>query len=274
MLNKSGLIGLFFIAVFPMQTLFAADALIFSTAPTQSPEQTIALYQSLVEHLSAVTGKKIILKPAKNFPEYTHDMHKGVYDILFDGPQFVGWRMAQHEHQVIARLPGSIRFVVVSRDDANINNYQQLAGKKVCSFASPNLLSLGFLDLFPRAASQPILVRVKSFKGALDCVRNGEGVAAVMRDKFWEKRTPEEKQGLYLLYATSKPFPHRAFSVSNRVDEATRKAIVKALVSEGGIESAQAILQHFRSKQFLPARPQEYSGMGALLNPVWGYRAK
>ncbi len=103
-------------------------------------------------------------------------------------------------------------------------------------------------------------------------MRNGDGVAAVMRDKYWDKKTASQRQGLHLIYKTNKPYPHRAFSVSSRVDVTTRNAIEKALMSEDGIQSRQAVLQRFRSKQFLPAKPQEYVGLEALLKPVWGYR--
>jgi len=251
----------------------AEDILIFSTAPTQPPAVTVQLYKPLVEHLSAVTGKRIVLKPARNFLEYTRGIQKGSYDILFDGPHFVGWRMAQSGHKVIARLPGHIVFTVVAREDAGITDYSQLAGKKVCAFASPNLLTLGFMNLFPRAASQPIMVRVKSFKGALDCVKSGKGIAAVMRDTFWEKRSPEQKQSLQVIYTANQAFPHRAFSVSKRVDARTRKAILQALLSEGAeAPGSAAILKRFRSKNFQLARPQEYKGLGVLLKPVWGFR--
>jgi len=253
-------------------SLYASDALIFSTAPTQTPVKTKELYQPLVDHLAKVTGREIHLKPARNFLEYTSNMQKGKYDILFDGPHFVSWRIAQRNHKVVAKLPGDIRFVVVGRDDANIRDYRSLSGKKVCAFESPNLLSLGFLDLYSSPGSQPILVRVKSFQDSLDCVKKGKGVAAIMHDEFWERRTAEQKQGLELLYETDKPYPHRAFSVSNRVDVKTREIIIKALMSKAGALSGQAVLQHFRSKQFAPASSEEYHGMEALLKPVWGYR--
>jgi len=262
------------ILVTPYQALLASDTLVFSTAPTQSPEMTRQLYQPLVDYLSKETNREIVLKPAKNFLEYSHAMQKGEYDIIFDGPHFVGWRIAKHKHKVVAKLPGSIRLAVVSRDDARIADYKGLAGKKVCAFSSPNLLSLAFMELYPRPGSQPILVKVNSFKGAMECVHNGDGVASVMREKYWEVLSFKQKQGLQLIYTTNKAFPHRAFSVGDRVDDKTRKAIVKALISEGVIASGDGILQRFRSKKFTAAQSSEYVGLEALLKPVWGYRVQ
>lgn len=266
--------GLLLACFNPLATLLAADALIFSTAPTQPPAETLRLYQPIVDHLALVTGKKILLKPAKNFLEYTTGMRQKKYDILFDGPQFVGWRMDKTGHKVLARLPGQIVFVVVARKDSGITNYKKLVGRKVCAFASPNLLTLGFLEKFQSPASQPIMVRVKSFKESLECVKNSKGIASVMRDKFWEKRTPQQKQGLQLIHTAKKPYPHRAFSVSERVDSKTRLIILKALLDQSVFGPGSEVLKKFRSKKFTAASVKEYKGMGALLNPVWGFRSQ
>jgi len=274
MKRSTAILAALLILATPYPALLASDALVFSTAPTQPPELTRQLYQPLVDYLSRETSRKIVLKPAKNFLEYSRAMQKGEYDIIFDGPHFVGWRVAKHKHKVVAKLPGSIRLVVVGRDDARITGYEDLAGKKVCAFSSPNLLSLAFMDLYQRPGSQPILVKVNSFKQALECVHNGGGVAAIMREKYWEVQSFTQKQGLRLIYSTNKTFPHRAFSVGERVDDKTRKAIVMALTSEGVIASGDAILQRFRSKKFTAAQSSEYVGLEALLKPVWGYRVQ
>jgi len=264
--------GLLLACLNPLVMLSAADELVFSTAPTQPPAETLKMYQPIVDHLARVTGEKIVLKPAKNFLEYTAGIQQKKYDILFDGPQFVGWRMQQYGHKVIARLPGQIVFVVVARKDSGITDYKKLVGRKVCAFASPNLLTLGFLNQYPSPASQPIMVRVKSFKESLDCVKKGDGIASVMRDKFWEKRTPEQKHGLQLIYTTKSPYPHRAFSVSKRVNRKTRLAILNALLDDAVSVPGAAVFNKFRSKKFMPASAREYKGMGALLSPVWGFR--
>ena len=125
----AGLVTFFLFQVFPVFSVQAADELVFSTAPTQPPAQTIAMYQPIVDYLSRMTGKKIVLKPARNFLEYTYGIREGKYDILFDGPHFVGWRMKKYGHKVLAKLPGSITFVVVARSDARVNKYQDLAGR-------------------------------------------------------------------------------------------------------------------------------------------------
>jgi ABC-type phosphate/phosphonate transport system substrate-binding protein len=258
-------------ALLLMRPALAANEIIFSTAPTQPPAQTMKMYGPLANYLSKATGKKVVLEPARMFLQYTNNMRAGHYDLLFDGPHFVGWRMSHLGDKVVAKLPGSIVFLVVTRNDSGVKKIDDLAGKKVCSFASPNLLTLGFLDLFPDPARLPVMVKAKTFMGALKCVKSGHGVAAVMRDKFWYKRTPAQKKGLRLLYVSKTPFPHRAFSVSDKVDPATREKIKQALLSPEGTKMALTILRSFHVKHFVPAPPAEYKGMGRLLKPVWGF---
>ncbi|MEJ2345948.1 MAG: phosphate/phosphite/phosphonate ABC transporter substrate-binding protein [Gammaproteobacteria bacterium] len=271
--HGTAVLALIALAVTAMAAVPAAakDTIVFSTAPTQPPAQTRQQYQPLADYLSKVTGKKIVLEPARSFLEYTNAMRAGKYDLLFDGPQFVGWRMKHLGHHVLAKLPGSIVFVVVVRDDAGVAHVADLAGKQVCSFASPNLLTLGFLDLFPNPAQLPLMVRSPTFMGALQCVKSGHGVAAVMRQKFWDKRTPEQKKGLRLLYTSNTPYPHRAFSISDDVDAATRDKIKAALLSDAGTNAGAPILKRFRVKRFVAAPAKEYQGMGRLLKPVWGF---
>ena len=245
---------------------------VFATAPTQTPEKTIQMYQPIVDLLSKATGHKIKLVPAKNFLEYTHGLRKDQYDIVFDGPHFVGWRMKNLKHKVVAKLPGQLRYSVIENDTSGVKEVKRLAGLKVCSLASPNLLTLGFLDQFGNPASQPIIVSVPSFKASLECVRSGQADAAIMRDKFWEKLPDDQKKGMHLLYTTDTAFPHRAFSVSERVDAKATEQILAALTSEEGATAGKAVLQSFKAKKFLPASAAEYEGLGRLLNPVWGFR--
>ncbi len=266
-------ISLLVLALWVLPVHAARKQIIFSTAPTQSPARTIQMYQPLADYLSRVTGMKVILKPASNFLEYIQNMRKGVYDLVFDGPHFVAWRMRHLDHQVLVKLPGKLRFVVVVRKDAKrVNKLKRLAGRRVCAFSSPNLLTLGLLYEFPNPVRIPVIVKVRNFKDSLICVKSGRGVAAVMRDKFWEKRKPEQKKGLRLLYTSRKGYPHRAFSISDEVDKKIQDKIRAALLSKGGVVAGQPILKRFRVKRFVPASDAEYRPMWRLLRTVYGFQ--
>lgn len=249
----------------------ADEPIVFATPPTQTVEQTTKMYGPIVDFLSQVTGRAVMLATPDSFLAYTNNMRAGKYDLLFDGPHFVGWRIERLRHTALARLPGEIRFVVVVRDDAGIDKITDLAGKKVCAFASPNLLTLGFLDLFPNPARIPAMSNVKTAKAALQCVQHGEAQAAVFRDVFWNKRQPAERHGLHEIYHSKQPWPHRTFTIAKDADPALRAKIKAALLSDAGTRAARKVLARYRAKHFIPAKDEDYRGLGKLLTPVWGF---
>jgi ABC-type phosphate/phosphonate transport system substrate-binding protein len=137
--------------------------------------------------------------------------------------------------------------------------------------ASPNLLTLGFLDLYPNPARVPVITSARNFNDALRCAVQGEGVAAIMRDKFWIKKPKKAKKGLKLFLLSKAAWPHRAFSVSKTVDPQTRARLRQAILSAEGAKHGRFILKQFKSKKFVPATQKEYEGLGRLLKPIWGF---
>ena len=74
---------------------------------------------------------------------------RGAYDIIFDGPAFVGWRMAKLEHVPLVKFPGKLVFVLaVKRNQDKINTLRDMGGRTVCAFPTPNLATLTVLDEF------------------------------------------------------------------------------------------------------------------------------
>ena len=257
----------------PGHVLAAEGVITFTTAPTQSPAKTRELYGPLVEYISQASGEKIELVPARNFLEYTSKMRKGEYDIIFDGPHFVAWRIERINHTPLARLPGELVFIAAVRDGDVITARNQLVGKKVCAVNSPNLATLMMLDAFPNPVQQPVIVSQRSFKDAMSCLKDGKGVAAFLPINFWKKFDKAGKtKGFRILYSSKKePLPTRTFSVSERVDAAMREKIRNALVNSEGQPGALPVLNRFRSKNFVPASKREYRGLSRLLASVWGF---
>lgn len=246
------------------------DEIIFSTAPTHTPQETQNIYAPLIDLLTKSTGKKFIIKPAENFVEYTNNMRKGAYDMLFDGPHFVGWRMDRQGHVPLARFPGNNRIVVVVRQESTIKTLDDLVAQKVCAFASPNMLTMAFLQYYPNPARQPMLVREQGFKELEDCLRSGKGEAAVLRDMVWEKKMKQD--GLRALTADYRSFPERTFSISKEVDDAIRQQIVEVLISEEGSKAGAEVLKRFNKDKFIKSDTKAYQGLGELLSPVWGFQ--
>ena len=256
-----------FIIVVPFAQ--AEKPLIFATAPTHSTQKTLEIYQPLIDYLSEVSGKEIEIRTATTFIDYNNNLQKDNYDIIFDGPHFVGWRMEKFGHVPIARLPGYIKIVIVIKKDSNITSMEQLTGQRVCSFPSPNMLTMAFFEHFTNPIRQPVPIPARGFKGLEKCLQRDDIVAAVLRDKMWAKM--KNKDQYKILFAPDTAYPERTFSLSPSIDAATRKKITYALLSRKGQEYLQNLLTTFKRDRLVPARPNEYKDLGLLLVPVWGF---
>lgn len=246
-----------------------AEPFIFSTAPTQSAEESRRLYEPVAEFLTKVTGKTFAFEPVTNYMRYNRMMQNDEFDLLFDGPHFVGWRMARFQHRPLVRFPGTIRIVVAVRDNDGVQRLEDLAdGSRVCAFASPNMLTMAFLRHFKNPVRLPFLVRVQGFPGVMKCLREGKGEAAIFRDKIWAKM---DQTGLRLLPLPKHGYPERTLTVSSRIDAETAERIRAALLSDEGKAAAAALLNRFKKPQFVGAEPSEYRGLDRLLDPVWGF---
>ena len=247
----------------------AAEPLVFSTAPTHSTKKTLEIYQPIVDYLSEATGREIVINTATTFIDYNNNLQKDNYDIVFDGPHFVGWRMEKFDHTPVARLPGYIKIVIVVKKDSKITSMEQLTGQRVCSFPSPNMLTMAFFEYYKNPIRQPVPVPARGFKGLEKCLQRDDVVAAVLRDKMWAKM--KDKENVRILFAPDKSYPERTFSLSSRIDADTRKIITYALLSRQGQEYLQVLLKTFKRDRLVPARPDEYKDLGLLLAPVWGF---
>jgi len=249
----------------------AGDVIVFSTPPTQTAKITMERYGPLAKYLTKKLGRKVVLRPAANFIQYSQALLDNEYDLIFDGPHFIGWRIVKQNHLAIAKLPGKLYFAIISKKGSGLVDYRRLAGKRVCGVGSPNLMTLGMLDLYPNPASVPVIVPTNGFKGALKCLKSGQGVAAVMPAKFWHKRPGKVKKGLGLIFESRVYWPHRGFSVGKRIDAATQQKIKDALLSPEGFAAAKNIFKRYKTNRFVTATDKEYSRLGKLLRPIWGF---
>ncbi len=161
----------------------ADEEYIFSAPPRETGESESDVYQPIAEYLSKATGKKIIYQASNNWLSYQDKMRKGAYDLVFDGPHFVSWRMARLQHAPLVKLAGDLAFVVIVRkDNDRINDLTSLAGRSVCGLAPPNLATLTFYNQFSNPVRQPLITERQSFAQAYQGVIEGKCVAAGMRD--------------------------------------------------------------------------------------------
>jgi ABC-type phosphate/phosphonate transport system substrate-binding protein len=197
-------------------------------------------------------------------------MTKGKYDFVFDGPHFNGWRLEKLNHTPLVKLPGDFIFVVVIKsDNTSIKNIKQLAGRRICAHAPPNLGTLTMQDQFDNPARQPVIVEIKGWDNAYKGLIEGKCVATVLPIKNKEK-FDKDKNLTRVLYK-GKALPDQAISAGVRVPSEMQQKIRNALLSAEGKEATNKLRAAYAGKDFVSATREEYAGLGIYLKDTYSF---
>lgn len=256
----------------PSAAVLAKDY-VFSAPPRGAPEKEAAVYGPIAKYLSKATGKTIVYKHPDNWLNYQNQMQKGHYDLVFDGPHFIGWRMSKVRHHPVAKLPGKLSFVVfVKKDNKAVTSLDDLSGRTLCGLAPPNLATLTMYTQYPNPMRQPLVVEVKSFPVGYQKVIEGQCTAGVMRDKMFNKL--QKKHGnLGRIIWSSGGTANQGFSVGPRFSSSDRARIANSLLAPEAAPYLDKFFERFskKNKRLMPAKNKEYAGLGNLLRDVWGF---
>lgn len=249
--------------------------LILTAPPRESANDGKDIYGPLATHLSQVLGTKVVYKHPEGWPQYTRAMRAGEYDLVFDGPHFVAWRMAHVQHQPLVRLPGHLVFhLVANADDNEVNSADDLAGRRVCGIAPPNLGTMSVIRQFPNPARQPVIVPMKGgFQGVFKGLTDGRCKAAVLRTQFYDKGLSDQERASLKIVTTSAKYPNQAISAGPKVTAEQKQKLIESLTGEG-VAAAQPIFERFarNASKFQAADAGEFDGHNLLLEGViWGW---
>lgn len=268
--QRSAILGCVFMCI--AANGFAADEIVFTAPPRENNSDLSAtLYQPLAEYLSTLIGKKVVYHDPGNWLAYQKEMRDGKYDIVFDGPHFVSWRIEHLGHELVARLPGDNIFELYTPIDSKINRTEELIGKTVCSMAPPNYGTMSFLEKFHNPARQPI---IRAIKGETSDVyvayKAGKCQALVLRSTFYNKKlTDTERQQLKLVARFIAP--NQGLTVGKRLDPAEKKLISQQFTQEKAPAPVKKLLERYGQKndtRFVIGDNKDYKGQNLMLEGV------
>jgi len=243
---------------------------VFSAPPRESEAKAAEVYQPIADFMAKVLGEPVTHRYADNWLTYQSEMRKGEYDLVFDGPHFIGWRMAKLGHVPLVKLPGNLAFVTIVREDnPKVKELKDLAGRSLCGFAPPNLATLTVLFQFDNPARQPALVESRSFADSYKDVVSGKCVGAVLQVTLWQNFEKEKPQTRAVF--RSKPVANQAFSAGPKISPENRARLAEALLSPEGKAATNRLREKFKRQDFVPASASDYEGLGVLLRDVWGF---
>lgn len=262
--------GLAFLVTFllwqlPLSQVWAAELNLY-VQPIESQAKTERAFKPLAEYLSKKTGYKIDVKTASNFLTYWELMRRDAgFDLVLDAAHFTDYRDQHQGYQVLAKVPDTVSFSLVTNGNLLLFGPNELIGKSVASAPSPSLGGVRMEQIYPNPLRQPKLVPTNTFQQALDMLHHGKVVAALVP-------TPLVRGDVRVnTVMTTKPVPQMAFSASPNVSTKLKREIRRALLNAGNSPAGRIMLKKMHYARFQPADNAMYKGYENLLEGVWGY---
>ena len=229
------------------------------------------MLESLAGLLTQTTGSAFLPHHPGTWPGYIESVRESRYQLLFDEPHLVSWRVENLQHVPLVRLPGTIGYVVIAReDDNNIVQLKDLAGYVVCATVPPALGSLVLLQQFPNPSRQPVLRRtgagLEAYRGLL--TRKCRG--AVLTQTFYERFALRNNETRVLFL--SEPFANWALSADPAIPAQLQEQIRQVLLDPANSLVTQYLNYGTDTKKLVPTGPDEYRGYADLLKDFWGFQ--
>ncbi len=236
--------------------------------PILSPEVIKKNYQPLADYLSKETGHTITIKTQRNFLFYWTKMRKGKkgFDLVLDAAHFTDYRIKTQGYTVLAKLPDTVSFSIVTSEDNFILDEEELIGLRVATMPSPSLGSLRLEELFSNPMRIPIYIWESNTTVAVEKIISGKIDAAII-----PTRLASTYDNLNIVLTTD-PVPHMGLSASPEVPADVVEKIRLALISADTTDTGKKMLAALKVDNFVPANSETYDGYSDLLKEVFGYK--
>jgi len=248
-------------------TTQAVADLIFSAPPRGTEAKERAIYEPLASAMSEWLGTKVVYEYPRDFMTYSVHMRKGYYDILFDGPHFASWRVANINHQYLANLPDKLVFLVVTpASNSNITNTDSLVANKVCVQPPPYLGTLILMSQYNDPAREPIMQISTGEANVYKALKLKSCVAAILLDRTFYKLNEAERSKYKIIYS-SRPVPNNVLTAGPKVSAEQRLILIKNLTDQKTAVVAKPIFASFSNNatSFEASDPQKFQGLDLLL---------
>ncbi|WP_314161494.1 phosphate/phosphite/phosphonate ABC transporter substrate-binding protein [Sulfuriflexus sp.] len=238
----------------------------FVVQPILPAEQTKEAFLPLTQYLSRQTGHDIKLVTSINFLSYWETMKKNTqYDLVLDAAHLTAYRVKRMGYNVLAKRADAVSYTLVTGENADVLEPEELIGKSIASIGSPSLGMLRVEEMFPNPLRQPVIIEVNNSVDSIKKVIEGKAVGAMV---------PTPLVGQYpqlITVTTTEQVPHTAISASSSVPADVQNAIRKALLDASKTEAGQQMLSAINFPSFEAATNEQYNGYESLLEGVWGY---
>lgn len=248
----------------------AADDLVLAIQPILDEAQTRKAFQPLCDYLAKAAHRGCTLLISPNFYAYWERVRRGKgFNLALDAAHFTDYRADKFDFDVLAKVPGTVTYSLVTRDSEPILDPLDLAGKRVATLGIPSIGAARLNGLFPNPVRQPNPVEVTSAEQGMQMLLDG-GVQAAILPTPIVAQFMARGAGLSVVVVTD-PIPHIAVSAAPSLDAGTRADLRKALLEADRSAEGKAMLRAIGFERFDPASNTLYRGQAKVLQQYFGY---
>lgn len=237
----------------------------FIVQPIHSPAKMKQIYKPLVEYLNKETGHTFNVVTSGSFISYWEKMRKGQYDLILDAAHFTDYRIKRLHYSVLAKIPSTESFSIITNSATKVTDPKKLIGKKLVTLPSPSLSGVHLAKMFPNPTQQPDIKGTNSAESALMAVQKGKYYAALIPTSLVAKAENINTVN------TTMAIPHMAISASPKIDKAVQQKIKDALINASSTSNGKLMLSALQIPTFAATNAKTYQGYEKLLAGVWGY---
>ena len=247
-----------------------ADEYTLAIQPILPQNKIIENYQPLADFLSAATGHTISISTHRNFLSYWTKMRKQEkgFDLVLDAAHFTDYRIKTQGYTILAKMPDTVSFSIVTTEDNLILDIDELIGLRVATMPSPSLGALRLEELFPNPMRLPNYIWLMNTTIAMNSLLSGEVDAAIIPTRL------ASTYNSINIVMTTDPVPHMGLSASPDVPQKTAETIRNALLNADSTMQGQKMLSKLKLERFEATNEAAYDGNAYLLKEVFGFDKK
>lgn len=252
------------------QTVAASNELVLAVQPILDEEQTRKVFQPLCDYLARATGRACRIFTSPNFYAYWDNVRQSkAFNLVLDAAHFTDYRAQKLGYEVLAKIPDTVTYTLVTRENDLMLDVSELVGKRVATLGIPSIGAARLNGLFPNPSRQPVTIEVGAAEKAMRMLLDGKVNAAILPTPIVSQQMASGA-AVYVVLTTD-PIPHIALSASSSLDASTRTALRNALLAAHNSENGRKMLKLIGFERFDPASTAVYTGQGKILKEYWGY---
>ncbi len=249
----------------------AADSeFVLAVQPILEESLTRKAFQPLCDFLAQASGRPCRILTSPNFYAYWNTVRLGTaFNLVLDAAHFTDYRAQKLGFAVLAKIPDSVTYSLVTRDNELLLDAGELVGKRVATFGIPSIGAARLNGLFPNPSRQPVTIEVGAAEQGMRLLLDGKVNAAILPTPIVAQQMASG--GGIAVVLTTDPIPHIGLSAAPSVDADTRNILRLALLSAHNSENGREMLKQIGFERFDPATAAVYSGQAGILKEYWGY---